>query len=181
MIVVNRRRAFHSAALAALAMACLLLPAGAQTHGGSATLGVEQDIAGFDPLIVGVYDTGQEATAALVFETLTRLGDDGKSVPGLALSWTHSADFKEWTFKLRAEVKFQDGSPFNAQAVAFNVERMLNPENHCRCAAYISNTAKVEAVDDLTVVFHLKAPSPNLPALAAPATVVNVIHSPKAI
>lgn len=181
MTAIGRGCAFRTITFAGLAIASLLLPANAQTHGGNVTLGVEQDIAGFDPLIVGVYDTGQEATAVLVFETMTRLGDDGKPIPGLALSWTHSADFKEWTFKLRPDVKFQDGSPFNAQAVAFNFERMLNPNNHCRCLFYISFIAKVEAIDDFTVVYHLKTPSPNLPAIAAPATVTNVIHSPKAI
>lgn len=177
----RRRGAFRSIALAALLSAGLALPAGAQTRGGSATLGVEQDIAGFDPLIVGVYDTGQEATAALVFETLTRLDDNAKPAPGLALSWEHSTDFRTWTFKLRPGVKFQDGSPFSAEAVAFNYQRMLNPDNHCRCLFYISNYDKVEAADELTAIFHLKAPAPNLPALLASAIVTNVIHSPKAI
>jgi 4-phytase/acid phosphatase/peptide/nickel transport system substrate-binding protein len=48
--------------LATLLTLSFASPTGAQTRCGSATLGVEQDIAGFDPLIVGVYDTGQEAT-----------------------------------------------------------------------------------------------------------------------
>src|SRR5579864_2899551 len=154
MLPFRRTRGFRPIALAALA-AALALPAAAQTRGGTVTLGVEQDIAGFDPLVVGVYDTGQEAVVALVFETLTRLDDNGKPAPGLALSWSASPDFKTWTFKLRPDVKFQDGSPFNAQAVVFNLERWLDPNNHCRCAIYISDIAKVEAVDDLTVVFHL--------------------------
>ncbi len=168
-------------ALAMLLAAGIALPAGAQTRGGSVTLGVEQDIAGFDPLTVGVFDTGQEATAALIFETLTRLGDDGKPVPGLALSWEHSADFKTWTYKLRPGVTFQDGAPFNAPAVAFNVQRMLDPNAHCRCLFYISFIDHVEAADDLTAVFHLKYPQPNLPALMAPATSTNVVQSPRAI
>ena len=177
----DRRGIFGSLALAALVVLALTTPAAAQKRGGSVTLGVEQDIAGFDPLTVGVYDTGQEATAALVFETLTRLDDHAKPVPGLALSWSPSADFRTWTFKLRPGVKFQDGSPFNAAAVAFNYERMLDPKNHCRCLFYISNIAKVEAADELTAVFHLKAPAPNLPAIFAVSAVTNVIHSPKAI
>ncbi len=155
--------------------------AGAQTRGGKVTIGVETDIAGFDPLIVGVYDTGQEATAALVFETLTRFDENAKAAPGLALSWSSTPDFKAWTFKLRPGVKFQDGSPFNAEAVAYNYRYRLDPNNHCRCAIYISYIAKVEAIDELTVVFQLKDPSPNFPPLRAPATVNNVIHSPKAI
>src|SRR5689334_15727792 len=81
-----RNRGRLSLALATLAALALALPAGAQTRGGSATIGVEQDIAGFDPLIVGVYDTGQEATAVLLFETLIRLDDNGKPAPGLAQS-----------------------------------------------------------------------------------------------
>ncbi len=181
MTSVDRRGAWRAIALAGLFAAGLALPAGAQVRGGSATLGVEQDIAGFDPLVVGVFDTGQEATAALIFETLTRLGDDGKPVPGLALSWEHSADFKTWTYKLRPGITFQDGAPFNAQAVVFNVQRMIDPNNHCRCLFYISFIDHVDAVDEVTVAFHLKYPQPNLPALQAPATVTNVVQSPKAI
>ena len=177
----RRGGACRHLALAVVASFALAMPASGQTRGGSATIGIEQDIAGFDPLIVGVYDTGQEAAAVLMLETLTRLDDAGKAVPGLALSWSASPDFKTWTFKLRPGVKFHDGSPFNAEAVAFNNRRMLDPNNHCRCLFYISYIDKVEAVDELTVVFRLKTPAPNLPPLVAPATVTNVIHSPKAI
>lgn len=181
MSASRRRGALYSIAVALLIAGGLALPVAAQTRGGSATLGVEQDIAGFDPLIVGVFDTGQEAMASLVFETLTKLDDNAKPKPALAVSWEHSADFKTWTFKLRPGVTFQDGSPFNAEAVAFNYQRMLDPNNHCRCLFYISNYEKVEAADPLTVVFHLRSPAPNLPALLAPSTVVNVVQSPKAI
>jgi peptide/nickel transport system substrate-binding protein len=181
MTSTTRRRGVRSIGLVAVIAAGLAFPAGAQMRGGSATLGVEQDIAGFDPLIVGVYDTGQEATAVLVFETLTRLDDNGKAAPGLAVSWSSTADFKIWTFKLRPGVKFHDGSPFNAAAVVFNYQRIQDPNNHCRCAIYTANVAKVEAPDELTVVFQLRNPSPNFPPLLAPATVTTVVHSPKAI
>ncbi len=180
-IAGSRPGAFRTAILATLLLMGFALPAAAQTRGGKATPGGEQDIAGFDPLIVGVYDTGQGAMASLVFDTLTRLDGQGKPVPRLALSWEHSADFKTWPFKLRPNVRFQDGSPFNAAAVAFNYQRMLDPKNHCRCLFYISYIAEVDAPDPLTAVFHLRAPSPNLPALFAVSTVTNVFHSPKAI
>jgi 4-phytase/acid phosphatase/peptide/nickel transport system substrate-binding protein len=146
---------FHRWIASAFIAMSVALPATAQTRGGTVTLGVEQDIAGFDPLIVGVYDTGQTATARLLFDTLTRLDDNAKPVPWLALSWSASDDFKTWTFKLRPNIKFQDGSPFNAAAVAFNYDRWLDPNNHCRCAAYLTAIEKVEAVDELIVVFHL--------------------------
>src|SRR5258708_2297823 len=121
-----QNRNFRSIGLIALVSAGLALPAVAQTRGGTVTLGVEQDIAGFDPLIVGVYDTGQTATARLIFDTLTKLDDNAKPAPSLAQSWTASADFKLWTFKLRAGVKFHDGSPLNAEAVAFGFQRQLD-------------------------------------------------------
>ena len=89
----------------------------AQKAGGSITVGLELDIPGFDPLKVGVYDTSAFTAAAAIFDTLTTLDDKGEPQPKLALSWTHSDDFKTWTFKLRPGVKFHDGTPFNAQAV----------------------------------------------------------------
>jgi peptide/nickel transport system substrate-binding protein len=181
MMSTIRSSSLRSIGLVAFIAAGLALPAGAQTRGGTVTLGVEQDIAGFDPLIVGVYDTGQAATARLLFDTLTKLDENAKPVPSLALSWSPSQDFKTWTYKLRPGVKFQDGSPFNAAAVAFNYQRWIDPNNHCRCAAYLTAIDKVEATDELTVVFRLKAPAPNLAALQAPTNPWNAIHSPKAL
>jgi peptide/nickel transport system substrate-binding protein len=176
------KRRLHVLALGAIAaLALTMSSAGAQTRGGTVKFGIGEDIAGFDPITVGAYGPGTASASALIFNTLTKLDDNGKPAPELALSWTSSADFKTWTFKLRPDVKFQDGSPFNAAAVAFNYRRMQNPDNHCRCAAYLSAIDHVDAADDLTAVFHLRSPSPNFAALIAPKTVTNVIHSPKAI
>jgi 4-phytase/acid phosphatase/peptide/nickel transport system substrate-binding protein len=95
----------------------------AQKQGGSITVGLELDIPGFDPLKVGVFDTSAETAAAAIFDTLTYLDDKGEVQPKLALSWTHSDDFKTWTFKLRPGVKFHDGTPFNAEAAKENFDR----------------------------------------------------------
>ena len=156
-------------------------PALAQKKGGTLTVGVELDIAGFDPLKVGVYDTSPNIAASLFLEQLTRLGEDGKPKPSLALSWSPSDDFKTWTYKLRPDVKFSDGTPFNAQAVAFNFARQKDPKNNCRCAFYIANTLSVEAKDDLTVVYTLKDPAVNFPALLTRPDQNSTIHSPTAI
>ena len=156
-------------------------PALAQKKGGTLTVGVELDIAGFDPLKVGVYDTSPNIAASLFLEQLTRLGDDGKPKPSLALSWSASEDYKVWTYKLRPDVKFSDGTPFNAQAVAYNFNRQKDPKNNCRCAFYIANTLSVEAKDDLTVVYTLKDPAVNHPALLTRPDQNSTIHSPTAI
>jgi peptide/nickel transport system substrate-binding protein len=84
-------------AAAAVGLALLATPALAQKQGGTVTLGLELDIPGFDPLKVGVCDTAARSAAALLFDTLTRLDDEGAPQPKLAQSWTSSEDFKVWT------------------------------------------------------------------------------------
>src|SRR5512146_3124298 len=84
---------------AAFGVAMFAGDAHAQKQGGSITVGLELDIAGFDPLKVGVFDTASFTAAAAIFDTLTTLDDKGEVKPKLALSWTHSDDFKTWTFK----------------------------------------------------------------------------------
>jgi 4-phytase/acid phosphatase/peptide/nickel transport system substrate-binding protein len=156
-------------------------PAMAQKQGGTLTVGAELDIPGFDPLKVGVFDTAARIAADLIFDTLTKLDNDGNAVPKLALSWSSSEDLKTWTFKLRPDVKFHDGTPFNAQAVVWTFNRLKDPKNNCRCAFFISYINSVEAKDDLTVVYHLRDPSVNLPALLTIPSQNNVMQSPAAI
>lgn len=49
--------------------------------------------------------------------------------PGLVEKWEVSADSKTWTFKLRPNVKFHDGTPFDADAVVFNFQRWMDAKN----------------------------------------------------
>jgi len=165
---------------AAFCVALLAGPASAQKQGGSVTVGLELDIPGFDPLKVGVFDTAAETAAAAIFDTLIFLDDKGQPQPKLALSWTHSDDYKTWTFKLRPNVKFTDGTPFNAAAVKENFDRQKDPANKCRCAFYIAFIHDVQAPDELTVVYNLNDPSVNLPALMTIQSSNNVVQSPAA-
>jgi peptide/nickel transport system substrate-binding protein len=175
------RRLLRSSLLAAGVIALLAGTASAQKRGGTLNAGVELDIGGFDPLKVGVFQTSTLIAASLIFDTLTTLDENGEARPKLALSWTHSDDMKTWTFKLRPGVKFQDGTPFNAAAVKFGIDRDMDPANKCRCAFYISNIAGVDAPDDMTVVYRLNNPHSMLPeALSAP-NATNVVQSPAAI
>src|SRR6476659_4888276 len=181
MKAVSRARAFAQIFLvAASGIALFAAPANAQKQGGSITVGLELDIPGFDPLKVGVYDTSAETAAAAIFDTLVTLDDKGQPQPKLALSWTHSDDFKTWIFKLRPGVKFHDGTPFNAQAVKENFDRQKDPANKCRCAFYIAYVHDLEVLDDLTVVYHLNDPQVNQPALMTLQSSNNVVHSPTA-
>ena len=181
MIAATRvRRLAPIFLVAAFASFSSVRAAQAQKSGGGITVGLELDIPGFDPLKVGVFDTSAETAAAAIFDTLTYLDDKGEPQGKLSVSWTHSDDYKTWTFKLREGVKFQDGTPFNAQAVKENFDRQKDPANKCRCAFYIAFVHDVQAVDDLTLVYHLNDPSVNLPALVSPPTSNNVVQSPTA-
>ena len=146
---------------AAFGVALFAGAAGAQKQGGSITVGVEFEIPGFDPLKVGVFDTPAQMAATAIFDTLTYLDDKGEPQPKLALSWSHSDDYKTWTYKLRPGVKFHDGTPFNAEAVKANFDRLKDPANKCRCAFAISGTHDVQAPDEYTVVYNLNDPAVN--------------------
>jgi peptide/nickel transport system substrate-binding protein len=165
---------------AVFGVALFAVPAGAQKQGGSITVGLELDISGFDPLKVGAFDTSAETAAAAIFDTLVSLDDKAQPQPKLALSWTHSDDYKTWTFKLRPGVKFHDGTPFNAEAVKANFDRQKDPANKCRCAFYIAYINDVQAPDELTAVFNLNDPAVNLPSLFTIQNQNNAIQSPTA-
>src|ERR1700680_2379787 len=152
----------------------------AQKQGGSITVGLGLDIPGSHPLKVGAFDTSAETAAAAIFDTLTTLDDKGEPQPKLALSWSHSDNFKTWTFKLRPGVKFQDGTPFNAEAAKANFDRQKDPANKCRCAFYIAYIHDVQAPDELTVVFNLNDPAVNQAALMTIQSSNNVVRSPTA-
>lgn len=167
--------------VAGFAASLCAVPAHAQKKGGSVTVGLELDIPGFDPLKVGVFDTAALTAASALFETLTTLDDKGVPQPRLALSWTHSDNFKTWTFKLRPGVKFHDGTPFNAEAAKANFDRQKDPANKCRCAFYISAINNVQAPDELTLVYNLNDPSVNFPAtIVSYANQNGAIQSPTA-
>ncbi|WP_297107270.1 ABC transporter substrate-binding protein [uncultured Devosia sp.] len=105
--------------------------------------------------------------------------------PALATDWTISDDGLEYTFNLREGVTFHDGTPFNAEAVKFNFDRMLD-ETHpfadtgpFPLSFFFSSVENVEVVDDLTVKFTLNEPfAPFMSNLASPT---GLIVSPAAV
>lgn len=142
------------------------------------------DPRGLDPAYV---DDGESSKIICnVYEGLVKYKADSTELePCLATSWDISKDGKEYTFKLRQGVKFHDGTPFNADAVKFSVERQL-PPNVKEDMPYASFTFdpnvvdKVEKVDDLTVKFILKSPyTPFLANLAM--SLAAPIVSPEAV
>ena len=115
-------------------------------------------------------------------------GSTTNVIPSLAESWESNADATEWTFKLREGVTFQDGTPFNAEAVKFNFEAWRFTDNPLHFASQVyeyygymfsgfdgdSLITSVEAVDEYTVKFTLAAPYSPMPnTLAMPMFQIN--------
>ena len=94
------------------------------------------------------------------------LDDRGKLQPRLALSW-QVVNPTEIRFKLRSNAKFHDGTPFNAAAVKFMIDRAFNEKPGARWASLAGPFAGADVVDDLTVDIMTKEPyGPALPSIA---------------
>ena len=145
-----------------LLSACLLgaTPAVAAEYNTSATL-VYYDSAGnetLDPAEPQNNSSYSHESLLALYDTLIRLDQAGVPGPGLAESWTRSADLTEMTLKLRRGVKFHDGTPFDAQAVKHNFDRMAALGR--RAAGTVVETfnliQSVEYIGDDTVKLKLK-------------------------
>ena len=89
-----------------------------------------------------------------VFDTLLGSTPDGSTTPGLATAWVLAPDSTSLTLTLRGGVRFQDGSPFNSDAVRRNLERgKTTPKSVV--ASQLASIAAIDAPNPLTVVLHL--------------------------
>jgi peptide/nickel transport system substrate-binding protein len=157
-----RLRALLAGALGlALAAATLAAPVAAQdtpTDGGTLRVGLSVEPDTLDPA------ASAQASAHQVFmqiyDTLVWLDPNtGEYAPGLAESWEIAEDGLSATFKLRDGVTFQDGTPFNADAVKFSFDRILDPEFTSPTArGKLGTLSEVVVVDPLTVQLNYSAP-----------------------
>ena len=86
--------------------------------------------------------------------------DIGKVVPDLALSW-RSIDPLTWQFKLRRDVKFHNGEPFNADAAKFTIDRLITKGVHQVYGGF-STIERVDVVDPYTINVVTSKPDPIL-------------------
>lgn len=95
------------------------------------------------------------------FDSLTYVGEDGKTAPGLAQSWSITGP-DTWTFRLRPDVKFHNGRPFDADALIANIDAILNDDviKAQQNARQVQNVASTRKIDALTVEVKTKRPDP---------------------
>ncbi len=146
--------------------------------GGSVTFGLRADFLSLDPLVLN-NDSDQSVGNGIYDPLIGRVGSKGELGPWLADSWEPSADIRTWTLHLHPGVKFHDGTPFNADAVVFNIQRQMDPRNQSRSLSDAILIDSVKAVDDKTVAIALKSPWIDFPqVLVAP---VGLMASPTAV
>jgi len=130
-------------------------------RGGSAVFGLEADWHPLDPLRADAVDDGDVDNA--IYSTLLTVTATGTIEPGLAEGYTVSPDGLTFDLALRPGMTFQDGTPFDAAAVRFNLDRELDPKNDCWCRSFISAIGSVSTQGADHVILHLKTPYAPLP------------------
>jgi peptide/nickel transport system substrate-binding protein len=129
--------------------------AAAPAQGGKLVYGLTLAPSGIDPHVDASSELGIPLTS--VYDTLVYQALDGSFVPGLAARWEVSDDGRLYTFYLRRDVTFHDGTPFNARAVQFNLDRIANPELNSRKArGMMGPYDHTEVIDDYTVKVHFR-------------------------
>ncbi|QOZ32160.1 ABC transporter substrate-binding protein [Bradyrhizobium sp. CCBAU 53421] len=154
---------------AAAALAAAPLPSLAQGKKDSVVMGMTLEPPGLDPTNAAAAAIA-EVTLYNIYETLTKINEDGSVSPLLAESWQASPDLKTYTFKLRKGVKFHNGEPFDSAAVKFSFERAAAPTSTNKDKSLYQAFASVTAPDAETIVVALKYSEPNLPFLLGQAS-----------
>ncbi|CAN5571692.1 ABC transporter substrate-binding protein [soil metagenome] len=137
---------------------------GPGTSGGIIRVALQRPAAALDP--IAMQDLGAYGMIATSFEFLTTLDPSGSDIaPGLAESWTPNETGSVWTFKLRPNVKWHDGSDFTADDVVATMGRLIEAENAGLLGVIDDKSAK--AIDPTTVEFSLLNPNGNFPYLVS--------------
>jgi len=124
-------------------------------RGGALNEGVIGSPRFINPLLA-VSDTDLDLSS-LVYSGLMRVGSDGSLIPDLAQSYTVSASGTVYTFKIRPDAKFQDGTPVTADDVVFTVQEAQNPDLKSPKRANWEGVT-VQKIDNLTVSFTIAQP-----------------------
>lgn len=124
---------------------------------------------GIDTLDPHLWTWGTHYARMGIFEGLTKLDNNYKPMPANAESWTHNDDYTVWTFKLRSDLKWSDGTPLTAKDYEYSFKRAIDPNTsvgsassfitgvpilnakECRYGQATVDQIGVKALDDTTL------------------------------
>jgi peptide/nickel transport system substrate-binding protein len=155
-----------AAAFASALAAAPVLAEEEPRRGGTLQVGLADDPPELDPHLTS--SNAARTVLHNIFATLVDVDEELQLVPELAKSWDISDDGKTYTFHLRDDVTFHDGTPFNAEAVKYNFDRMRDREFGSARAGELVFVDEVAVDDEFTVTVTLSQPfGAFLPALAS--------------
>ncbi|MCW0215927.1 MAG: ABC transporter substrate-binding protein [Pseudonocardia sp.] len=165
----DRRPSAAVVAAVVAVIAMVVAGCGGSASGGSASdstirWGVKQIQANWDPIVTG--STGATVYLTPIYESLFTVDGQRKVVPALASGYEYNAAGDQITIRLKPGLTFQDGSPVDAEAVKFTIERIKTQENSALKGSY-SNVRSATVVDPLTVRLDLGQQDYQIPYLLA--------------
>jgi peptide/nickel transport system substrate-binding protein len=149
---------------------------GKPRRGGSLVLGTP--VSGREPDPWFAIDSGGVVTGQLACEYLVRPGEGNVLRPALATAWRPGGTTKEWTFDLRRDVRFHDGSPLTAEDVVATFDVITDPKGASSALSAFGGVLSpggVEAAGEHQVRFHLDRPYADFPYLVSNYTYSAVI------
>ena len=161
---LSRRATLKGAAGAGLLTGLGSLPsargfsARAQAAGGDLIIGYAQEQPTLDPPVPN--SAAQSRLLNSVLDPLVWQPEGGVFEPGLASSWESNEDSTQFTFQLRDDVIFHDGTPFNAEAVKVSFDRVADPELRALLVGLLGPYEGTEVVDEHTVRVSFSEPFP---------------------
>ncbi len=143
-------------AVACFAALPLLTHAQEPKRGGNLRVAYGNEIANLDFYTAPGYELNW--VAMNIGCGLISITPDGKFVPSAAESWQITPDGLLYTFKLRKDVVFHDGTPLDAAAVKFSIDRIMDPTTRSSMRTFYESVHSVETLDPHTVQIRLKQP-----------------------
>lgn len=153
---MNRRHWQSGFAVALIALLINVIPLrAAPTAGPVLRIGLDVDAGTLDPRLAN--DTTARRVIEQLYDGLVELDPGLHPTPSLAESWTQVSP-TVWTFKLRKNARFHDGTPVSPEDVVFTYQSILDPAFRAPFRGLYTPIAKVEGVGSDTVRFTLSAP-----------------------
>ena len=140
-------------------------------HAADITLALGTEPSTLDPQTA--QDGSERAVSRNIFETLLTRTPTGDLVPQLATGLPRQIDATTWEVTLRPDLKFSDGEPLDAAAVAASINRIVDPKTASRQRPFFLGIKQAEAVDAVTVKVHTNGADPALPARLSWLTIVS--------